>query len=171
MKKTPNLRQFMTSVILHRKGLIKRKQSCKNEATMNLLIDQLYNKWLEVYKDANFIQLANFFVHQQDKFLELMPGEKSTHYAKFAEQFNLHLDFANNILNEDPKYFKAKALYKQFQNNISKLFDGKVQSQVILHNVPENCFGIMSIFNDDTKVHKAVASVNTNNELFLLAKK
>lgn len=167
--KNPNLRQFMTSIIFHRKKLLKLEVSKKNTALMHTLIDQLYTNWLNVHKDANDFQLANFFIQNQTKFQELMPGADSKHYTKFQEGFNTHLSFALNLHTNLPNYSRIKELYKNFQEEIQKAFGEKAAAQVLIHNVPTEYF----ITNSQLRNHYAHKALDLGNkkELFFLRPK
>ena len=100
-KREQEVKKYVLSLIRHRKNLMHRGVSQKNELLMHNNIAHL-TRFMEVYPNTTDIQMALFFLRDMEKIESLLPGSRSKEYdarqSEFLSMGKMCEDLINPVL-------------------------------------------------------------------------
>ena len=85
---SPDIRAFIESVIKIRKVLLRNDLNRKNGRIMQDHLERL-ERYLNFYPNISQMNLARFFLHNQEIILEIMPGKGSNCYQAKYDEFKM----------------------------------------------------------------------------------
>jgi len=107
MEHAQQIKAFILSAIRQRRKLMKQGKSRKNRLLMLKNIEHL-ERYMEVYPYTNNVQMAKYFLRNEEKIQSLLPGIKSRDYNARQQQFNQARQLSNQIINPQVAWTQQK---------------------------------------------------------------